>query len=172
MSIDARPSSRGFVIFVLFLTAIGLPGCSSRSTQQTDTRADVAALRDLHDQVTRAQNSGDATIVERTDASDVVILPPNGSLIAGREAHMRLYQESFNKFTMISDNKSDEIVVSGDWGFDRGTYRYSETPRAGGATVVTEGNYLWLARREQDGMWRYARIIWNTREPVPRNEER
>jgi ketosteroid isomerase-like protein len=110
--------------------------------------------------------------VERADASDVVILPPGGSLIVGRQAHMRLFEESFKRFTMIFDNKSEEIVVSGDWGFDRGTYRYTETPIAGGVTVVIEGNYLWLARREQDGMWRYARIIWNTREPTPQNDER
>src|SRR5262245_13829557 len=124
MSIGVGPSSGGFLIFVLFLTVSGLPGCQSRSTQQTDTRADAAAVRDLHDQVTRAQNSGDATIFERVDASDVVILPPNGSVIVGRQEHMRLNQEGFNRFTMIFDNKSDEIVVSGDLGFDRGTYRY------------------------------------------------
>src|SRR5262245_15369298 len=107
MTINLGPSSQAFLIFVLFLTISGLPACQSRSTQQTDTRADLAALRDLHDQLTRAQNSGDSTIVERSDANDVIILPPNGSLVAGRQAHMRLFQESFNKFTMLFDNKSD-----------------------------------------------------------------
>jgi ketosteroid isomerase-like protein len=111
--------------------------------------------------------SGDTSVFERTSASDVLVLPPDGSLIAGRQAHVNSERTFFNAFTSVIDNKSEEIVVSGDWGFDRETYRFTETPRAGGATVVRQGNYLWLARREPDGVWRYARIIWNTREPPP-----
>ncbi len=171
MSISSWPSSRGLLVFLLLLPASGLLGCGSRSAPQTDTgAADVAALRELHDQMTRGQNAGDAGVYERTSASDVLVLPPDGSLIAGRQAHVKFGQEFFNAFTNLFDNKSDEIVVSGDWGFDRGTYRYTETPRAGGATVIREGNYLWLARREPDGMWRYARIIWNTRQPPLREQ--
>lgn len=172
MSIDRWPTSRGLLIFLLLLVASGFLGCGGQSPPQTDTgTADVAALRELHDQVTRAQNEGDASVFERTSASDVLVLPPDGALISGRQAHVDFNRKLFNAFTNIFDNKSEEIVVSGDWGFDRGTYRYTETPRAGGATVVREGNYLWLARRESDGVWRYARIIWNTRElPVPNDE--
>ena len=171
MRVCGWPLSRSLGIFLLLLPAIGLLGCRSRSAQQDDTHADVAALRELHDQVTRAENSGDASVFERISASDILVLPPDGSLIAGRQAHVNFNQESFNKFTGVFDNKSDEIVVSGDWGFDRGTYRYTETPRAGGATVITSGNYLWLARREADGAWRYARIIWNTTKVPPLTEQ-
>lgn len=172
MNIGGWPSSPGLVIFLLVLPVSGLLGCESRSAQPADTRAgDVAALRELHDQVTAAQNAGDASVFERTSASDVLVLPPDGALIAGRQAHVEFNRKLFNTFTNIFDNKSEEIVVSGDWGFDRGTYRYTETPRAGGPTVVREGYYLWLARREPDGVWRYARIIWNTKPPPLREEE-
>ncbi len=124
MSNDVRLSWRGLFSFLLILPSSGLLGCGNRAASQTDTRvADVAALRELHDQLTRAQNSGDTTVVERTDASDVLVLPPDGSLIAGRQAHISLFQEFFNRFSSLTDNKSEEIVVSGDWGFDRGTYR-------------------------------------------------
>ncbi len=173
MGTERRLSTRSLLISLLLLPAGGFLGCESRTTQQTDTRAaDVAALRELHDQLTRAQNAGDAGAFERTSASDVLVLPPDGSLIAGRQAHVNFAQAFFSEFTSLIDNKSEEIVVSGDWGFDRGTYRYTETPRAGGATVVREGNYLWLARREPDGAWRYARIIWNIRKPPLQIDER
>jgi hypothetical protein len=68
----------GLVIFVLSIVAIGLPRCESRSVQQVDTRAaDVGALRERHDPVTRAQNSGDTTAVEQ-DGRDTLVLPPDG----------------------------------------------------------------------------------------------
>ena len=172
MSIGSWPSARLFILLMLLPVSGLLVGCESRPTQQVDTRtADVAALRELHDQVTAGQNAGDASVFERTSATDVLVLPPDGGLIAGRQAHVEFNRKVFNTFTNIFDNKSEEIVVSGDWGFDRGTYRYTETPRAGGPTVVTEGYYLWLARREPDGVWRLARIIWNTKLPPPREHE-
>ena len=159
------------VVSLLLLMAGGFPGCRRPAAPQTDSRAaDTAALRELHDQLTRAQNAGNASAFEELFASDVLVFPPDGSVIAGRQALIIFNREFFNRSRTIFDNKSREMVVSGDWGFDRGTYRYTETPRAGGPTVVTEGNYLWLAQREPDGVWRYARIIWNTREP-PRHEE-
>jgi len=113
-----------------------------------------------------------ASVNQKASASDVLVFPPDGSLIAGRQAQINANQEFFNAFACLFDNKSEEIVVSGDWGFDRGTYRYTQTPKTGGDTVVKEGNYLWLARRESDGVWRYARIIWNTREPPALVDER
>lgn len=172
MNIGGGPFSRGLVMFSLVLPVAGLLGCENPRTQPADTRAaDVAALRELHDQVTAGQNAGDASVFERASASDVLVLPPDGSLIAGRQAHVEFNRKVFNTFTNIFDNKSEEIVVSGDWGFDRGTYRYTETPRAGGPTVVRDGYYLWLARREPDGVWRYARIIWNTKPPPLREED-
>ena len=171
MSVCGWQLSRGLGIFLLLLPASGLLGCGSRSAQTDGRAADVAALRELHDQLTRAENSGDASVFERTSASDVLVLPPDGSLLAGRQAHVNYARGSFNEFTGVFDNKSDEIVVSGDWGFDRGTYRYTQTPRAGGTTVTTAGNYLWLARREADGVWRYARIIWNTTKAPPLPEQ-
>lgn len=104
--------------------------------------------------------------MSQNSAPDVLVMPPDGTLIAGRDAHLKLNQAFYAKFTGLFDNKSEEIVVSGDWGFDRGTYRYSETPRLGGPTVITAGNYLWLAHREADGVWRYARVTWNVK-PAP-----
>jgi hypothetical protein len=48
--------SQGVLAFLLLVVASGLFGCGSRSAQQADTRAaEVAALRDLHDQLTRAE---------------------------------------------------------------------------------------------------------------------
>ena len=164
MSIDGWPSSRSLLRFLLLILTGGFLGCGSESAPQTDTHAaDVAALHELRDELTRAQNAGDVRVFEKISASDVLAFPPDGSLIAGRQALMNFNQEFFNRSRTIFDNKSEEIVVSGDLGFDRGTYRYTETPRAGGRTVITEGNYFWLARRELDGVWRHSRVIWNTR---------
>jgi hypothetical protein len=56
MSRAESPSWRGVHFLLLLLPAVGFLGCEGRARPQTDTRAaDVVALRELHDQVTRAQ---------------------------------------------------------------------------------------------------------------------
>jgi ketosteroid isomerase-like protein len=71
---------------------------------------------------------------------------------------MRVFHE---KFTVQVDYSSQEIVVFGDWGFDRGTERYTLTPKAGGAPIRKSGNYLYLYQRQEDGSWKQSRVIWN-----------
>ena len=173
MNIDRLLRVQRGLIFLLFPGVAVLSGCGRPPAPPPDTRAaDIAAIRGLHDQLTSAQNAGDASVFEQTAASDILVFPPDGALVAGRQALIKLNEDFFRVSTTLFDNKSEEIVASGDWGFDRGTYRHTQTPRTGGATVVTEGNYFWLAHRESDGMWRHARIIWNTRQPPVQSEDR
>ena len=44
--------------------------------------------------------------------------------------------------------QNDEVRVSGDWGYARGTYSGND-------------KYLMVVRRGDDGEWRIAREIWN-----------
>ena len=63
---------------------------------------------------------------------------------------------------------SQEVVVFGDWGFDRGTYRFTLTPRSAAAPLRENGKYLWIYRRHQsDGSWKQSRMIWNSSDPLP-----
>lgn len=55
----------------------------------------------------------------------------------------------------------------GDWGFDRGTYHHTMTPKAGGAPISGNGKYLWLYQRQPDGSWKLSRVIWNSSDPPP-----
>ena len=115
MSIGGWPSARGLLTLVLRLPISGLVGCESRPAQQVDTRAaDVAALRELHDQLTAAQNAGDASVFERTSATDVLVLPPDGGLIAGRQAHVDSIENSSTRlrtFSTTSPKKSSSAVI-------------------------------------------------------------
>lgn len=62
---------------------------------------------------------------------------------------------------------SQEIEVFGHWAFDRGTFRFTLTPETGGASFHETGKYLWLYRRQADGPWKQARVIWSSSDPPP-----
>jgi ketosteroid isomerase-like protein len=67
----------------------------------------------------------------------------------------------FDKFHARVDVANDEIRVSGEMAYTRGSFRVTLTPKAGGETQVIERRYLEIWRKE-NGRWRVARTMDNT----------
>ncbi|HSC78407.1 MAG TPA: nuclear transport factor 2 family protein, partial [Candidatus Acidoferrales bacterium] len=85
----------------------------------------------------------------RLFADDLIIMGPNEPALAGAAPIAQSTQRFHDAFAVQVKYTREEIVAAGDWGFDRGTYRYTLTPKAGRASVtrlpLTEsGKYLWL----------------------------
>lgn len=51
----------------------------------------------------------------------------------------------------------EEMRVSGDYAFERGTYRDSMRPRSGGDTIRTSGKIMRILQRQPDGSWKIHR---------------
>lgn len=81
--------------------------------------------------------------------------------MTGGDSVADLMREFHAAFAVQVEYSSQEIVVFGDWAFDRGTERYTLTPKAGGAPIQKSGNYLYLYQRQADGSWKQSRVIWN-----------
>src|SRR5262249_31756897 len=67
----------------------------------------------------------------------------------------------FEKFHSQVDVMNEEIRVSGEMAYTRGTFRVTLTPKAGGEPQIIERRYLEIWRKE-DGRWRVARTMDNT----------
>jgi ketosteroid isomerase-like protein len=67
--------------------------------------------------------------------------------------------------TATSAVTSQTMDVSGDLGFDNGTFTGTMTPTAGGDAMSREGRYIVILRRAADGAWRISRSISNA--PMP-----
>jgi len=58
-----------------------------------------------------------------------------------------------------------EFVVSGDWAFERYSYRSTDTPRGGGDMVEDTGWGLVIYHHDADGKWRVARDAFGPDHP-------
>jgi uncharacterized protein (TIGR02246 family) len=126
-----------------------------------DPAADRQAIAAATAQFQAAENAGSVDEFRSFFADDLVMMGPNSPPVTGGDtvaAQMRVFHE---KFAVQVEYNSQEIVVSGDWAFDRGTERYTLTPKAGGAPIQKSGNYLYLYQRQEDGSWKQSRVIWN-----------
>jgi ketosteroid isomerase-like protein len=123
--------------------------------------ADVQAIHALRAQFQSAENTADIEALAATLAEDVIILAPNRPAIEGAAATVEHFRGQFSQVVLELQYASLESVASGDWGFDRGTYTATVTPKAGGEPATSRGKYLWISRRGADGQWHLARITWN-----------
>lgn len=93
---------------------------------------------------------------------DAVLIPAGQPPLAGLEAIRSFAQRFFNSYRIASEEMiTDEVVVTGDWAFERGPYRSTYEPLSDGAPIVDTGYALYVMKLDPDGSWRYARIIWN-----------
>ena len=150
------------VILVVVLTAAC--GAASRS----DPAADRQAIAAVSAQFEAAENAGNVEQMLPLFADDMIIMSPNAAQLSGADRITAATRAFHEAFTVQVKYSSEEIAAFGDWGFDRGTERFTLIPKSGGAPISVNGKYLWLYRRQPDGSWKQSRVMWNSSDPLPK----
>ncbi len=169
------------VVFAGCTPAGEQPGPMTAET--TSTEADVDALNRVRETHDGAVNAGDLEAYLAVFAEDAVSMPPNEPPVVGKEAFRVWAQGLFGQFSFEETMSSEEVVVTGDWGFDRGTYTIRPTPKVAREPVegtsieqpeigreldyAQTGKYLWILKRQPDGSCKIARDMWSSNHPPP-----
>ncbi len=148
---------------LILLSLLLIAGCTPTEPveEATTTEADVEAINQLPATFAAALNAGDLDGILAGFTDDVVRMPPNEPAIIGKESLRSRMQANLDQNTYQLDNPPEEVQVSGDWAFARGTYTVTVTPKAGGESIQLEGKYLVVFQKQPDGSWKAARDIWN-----------
>ena len=119
------------------------------------------AIARIRDTVQSAENAGRLDPMRPLFADDLVIMAPGFPAVMGANAAADFMAGFFAQFDVDISYASAEIVVMGDWAFDRGSFRQMLRPKNGAPAVSEQGNYLWLYRCEAGGAWKHTRVTWN-----------
>ena len=126
---------------------------------------DVDALDRLREQLRRAEETGDPSLLAASFADDVIIMPPWNPAVEGRGACLEfassLLAELMNEFERRVEITCSELIILGDTAIERGTFAQTLVPRSGDPPIDERGRYVWIHGRSPDGEWRVRRIIWN-----------
>ncbi len=124
--------------------------------------ADVEAINRAREVFFRALNATDLDGFMAWVADDAVFMDHGGPpTLAGKEAIRSSYKSFFDRMTPNLTPTSEEIVVSGDWAFDRGTWMSIKSDKRGIPQQRLESCYVMIWRRPPEGGWKLARSIWN-----------
>ena len=152
---------------VMLLAVVAL-GFSHVACQIPSNEADVEAIKKLVvEDFVEAENAGDVSAKVALYTDDAVLMPPNEPAVTGKEAIHSWHQTTYNQVSLQVTDSTDEIAVSGDWGFARGSYSATISLRAGGEPTRENGKFLVIVRRQPDGSWKIVCDMWNSDTPPP-----
>ena len=106
-----------------------------------------------------AFEAGDINVIADTYTDDLVKLR-HAAPKENKQEVVRRVADTFRDYTGHLEVAVDEIIVSGDFAFTRGTLSVTLTPRAGGPAKVVRRRSVELWRRDAD-VWRACRTIDN-----------
>ncbi len=132
-------------------------GCSA----QHDTAADERAIREMSDARARAFNEGNAAAIAQYFSDDAILMAPGTPPLKGPEAVEAYYQEIFDEFDAELTSYYNEVQVSGDLAYGRGTAEVRLIPKNGDSVTTSVSKYLNILRKQEDGNWITTHDIWN-----------
>lgn len=157
------PKQSYFAVIAVLMVVACAPEAYDPELSAADpmlSEEDHAAIRQAHIAYRDAWRANDP---------DAVLMPHHGApVVAGAEAIRGFWfpPDSPPANVTVFDTTIDEVGGSGDVGYLRGTFSLSF--EYGGQTFSNAGNFMEVARRQEDGGWLISHRIWN--DPVPQVE--
>lgn len=127
----------------------------------TISPVDTAAIRSTIEPWTRSAVDRDWDSFLALCTADVVFLQPDGPMIDSTAA--RSWLESYPIIQRF-DFDFDNIEGQGDLAYGRGWYRM--TVEIDGSPAQVDGKFVDIFRRDPNGEWKYAVVIWNSNAPM------
>jgi uncharacterized protein (TIGR02246 family) len=130
--------------------------------------ADLQGIDKLHSQDVAATLSGDPQALADLFTDDAVLLEPDAPAVIGRKAILdgnkkeKIEHPGGKTVKYKVDVKDTQIV--GDWAFEWAYFEssYRETEKA--PVQSFRGKTLRVMKRQADGSWKFARMMWNLAE--------
>lgn len=119
-----------------------------------------------HGAYVAAINSNDVDTLTSDLTDDIVYQAPGAPEVIGKVAVRNWIAGYFGAFKTRWEKTSIGFTVSGDWAFERYTYKSTDTDRKTGAVTTDFGKGINVFRRGADGKWRVAVDGWSSDKPA------
>jgi ketosteroid isomerase-like protein len=127
----------------------------------TISPVDTAAIRSTIGPWTKSAVDRDWDAFLALCTNDVVFMQPDGATIESTAA--RSWLESYPIIKRFEFD-FDQIEGQGDLAYGRGGFRM--TVEVDGSPAEVDGKFVDIFRRDAQGEWKYAVVIWNSNTPI------
>ena len=167
-----RPTVLVVACFVVTASCAQKPAATpaDSSVQQAGAPNDAASVQRAIDSAetrfSTALMKGDTTGINTVYAEDAVVLPPNMKAARGRAGLSQMHAAMLANVTYPSVSlKSEDLIVSGDYGIETGSYRMTVQPKTGKA-MDDIGKFMSVWKKQPDGSWKMIRDMFSSDLPA------
>ena len=164
--------SRAVTVIALATCAVAPATASAQAAPQgagkPTLEQDLAAIAEFNRKYLKAINDEDIATLSSLTTEDHILIASGRPPTVGKAANDAANGRVFQQFNIDETWTPIETVVSGDLAYQRGTFTVAATPKAGGNTTNTSGNFLRIYRRQPNGEWRMTRDMFNSEQPPGR----
>ncbi|MBD3866640.1 MAG: nuclear transport factor 2 family protein [Acidobacteria bacterium] len=109
----------------------------------------------------KAFNGGNLDDLIHLYSAEVVLNPPGGQELAGREAVRQWIGHFFEHNRARQTQVTEEVQAFGDWAWQRGRFEIELSEKRSGPFETIRGAHLMIWKRDDAAEWLIYRDIWN-----------
>jgi ketosteroid isomerase-like protein len=157
---------RSVLGIVAVVSSLAASGPAAPQAQHQAMHAPDSGAHDAHENYVTAINSNNLDQLLGMLTDDVVFMSAHEPVMVGKAA-VRPWLEGYLKaYKTQWDKPVQEFLVTGEWAFERYSYKSSDTPRDGGPAIDDTGWGFVVYHHDADGKWRVARDAWGPDHPA------
>jgi ketosteroid isomerase-like protein len=130
--------------------------------------ADQAGIEELHRKDVAATLASDPQLLAELWTDDAVRLQPGGPAEVGlaviRENDQKQRAEHPGAKVLSYRPQIRDVQIEGDWAFEWNDFEVRYKESQDGKTATLHGKTLRVLKKQGDGSWRFARVMWNLSE--------
>ena len=143
------------------LIGIVLFSCVISCELKEDVAADVEAITNMSKARAEAFSNGDAKTIASYFSEDAILMAPGKPPMKGPEKVEAYYQGIFDEYETELKSFYDEVKVSGDLAYGRGTAEVTLRPKNSDTVITSVSKYLNILQKQSNGEWITTHDIWN-----------
>jgi len=140
----------------MFAAAAGatiLSACGPAAPEM-NAPADIAAIAAVRTAYIKAFNAGDAAGIAALYTADGQSQTNHQPVAKGHDAILAANKGFFDMMNAHIEVTPENTMSNGTYGMDRGSFKITLMPKAGGPAMPDEGHYLVLMLKGADGAWK------------------
>jgi len=98
---------------------------------------------------------------------DAVLMAPNETTLYGRSEIREWFEEYFQNFQIMTLGVTErDVTILDGWAVERWAYTIAINPVSGGERIRDDSRWFAVWRRDPDGAWRMAQVMFNSIRPI------
>ena len=147
------------LIPLVFLCCLGCQQGEKKAA--IDVEADIHAIKNVIADFNVASDASDLARVMSYYADDAIAIPPNEPAAIGKDAIRSWMQQFYDAFIPKEEYVVDGVEISCGMAYARITWSGTFTPKDGGEQRKSNGNWIWVFKKQPDDTWKIVYMMWS-----------